>query len=226
MWLSWAVCVVLAIFPLLSSSVRLLSMAGLTNAVCKSLVICGPSGVGKSTLIGRLLASHPSKFGLSVSHTSRKPRVGEVDGVHYHFVSREFMENDIACGEIKYIEHAEVHSNLYGTRSDAVSKVHDEGKVCILDVDRRGVMQIKKSGLLAKYLFVAPKSIDLLEARLRTRGTETEEQITLRLNNAKAELQYGLSNGNFDEVLVNDKLDVAYRSLVDNIRRWFPFLHL
>lgn len=202
------------------------SVSQMNKAVCKSLVICGPSGVGKSTLIGKLLADYPTKLALSVSHTSRSPREGEIDGVHYHFVTKEFLEDDIANGKIKYIEHAAVHSNIYGTRSDSVAKIHEQGKLCILDVDRRGVMQIKSSGLSAKYLFMAPPSMNALEKRLRGRKTESEEQIALRLANAKLEMEYGLTKGNFDAVLVNDNPDQAYQSLLSTMRAWFPFLTL
>ncbi|KAJ1434715.1 P-loop containing nucleoside triphosphate hydrolase protein [Ochromonadaceae sp. CCMP2298] len=135
--------------------------------ICKSLVICGPSGVGKGTLIGKLLAQYPAKFGLSVSHTSRLPRPGEVDGEHYHFVEVGAIRRDIEAGPFKYLEHATVHANLYGTREDDVERVHAAGKVCVLDVDSNGVRQIKSISYPAKMVFIAPPSIDELEARLR-----------------------------------------------------------
>lgn len=206
-----------------SSAVRLFTSRSMymKKALCRSLVICGPSGVGKGTLIGKLLASYPDKVGLSVSHTSRKPREGEIDGVHYNFVDKEFILQDIKTGPIKFIEHAEVHSNIYGTRGDAVEKVHDDGKLCILDVDRKGVQQIKLSHLPAKYVFITPDSLAGLESRLRARGTETEEQIQLRLKNAIAEMEYGES-GEFDEVLVNENLEQTYNTLVSHMRVWFP----
>lgn len=193
----------------------------MSSAICRSLVICGPSGVGKGTLIGKLLASYPNKVGLSVSHTSRKPREGEVDGVHYNFVDKDFILQDIKSGPIKFIEYAEVHSNIYGTREDAVQKVHNDGKLCILDVDKKGVQQIKLSHLPAKFVFIAPESLTHLENRLRSRGTETEEQIQIRLRNAIAEIEYG-NSGEFDEVLVNDELEVTYNTLLTHMRTWFP----
>ena len=196
------------------------------SSLCKSLVICGPSGVGKSTLVGRLLKEFPNKFGLSVSHTSRKPRSGELDGVHYHFISKDDILKDIKTGAHPYIEHAEVHANIYGTRSDSVDKVHQDGKICLIDIDRRGVMQVKKSGLSAKYLFIAPLSMEVLADRLKGRGTETEEQLALRLHNAKEEIDYGLATGNFDAIVTNDELDKAYNDLLGHARNWFPFLHI
>lgn len=196
------------------------------NKLVKTLVVTGPSGVGKGTLIGKLLTDYPTKFGKSVSRTSRKPREGEIDGVHYHFVDKDFLLNDINHGKYKYIEHAEVHSNIYGTRSDEVTKVHAANKICVLDVDCQGAKSIKNSGIPAKYLFVSPKSMEQLEARLRGRKSETEEQIALRLRNAKGEMEYGLKEGNFDAVLVNDDLEVAYRDLLTLLRVWFPFAKL
>jgi len=198
----------------------------MSSKAIRSLVICGPSGVGKGTLINRLLKNYPNKMGLSVSHTSRKPREGEIDGVHYHFVDKKSIQEDIQSGKIPYIEHAEVHAHIYGTREDAVAKVHDEGKLCILDVDKNGVKSIKLHGLPAKFVFITPKSPQVLEARLRSRGTETEEQIQLRLKNAQSEMEYGLAKGNFDLVLVNEDLEVAYGTLVAQLRSWFPLFNL
>ena len=215
----------LGILSCITSSLHLSNPMS-SKAICRTLVICGPSGVGKGTLIGKLLSNYPTKMGLSVSHTSRKPRDGEVHGVHYHFVDKDFIVKDIATGKVQYIEHAEVHSNIYGTREDAVTTVHRDGKLCILDVDRNGVKQIKKHSLPAKFVFIAPKSYEVLEARLRSRGTETEDQIKLRLKNARAEMDYGLAKDNFDLVLVNENLDEAYNNLVKQLRSWFPLFNL
>ena len=211
------ILVTVALFSTVCAT-RLLSMR---TSLCKSLVICGPSGVGKGTLINKLLTDHPSKFGLSVSHTTRKPRLGEEHGVHYHFVEKEFMLKDIKSGRYKYIEHAEVHNNLYGTREDDVSAIHEAGKICILDVDSKGVKQIKSCSFPAKYVFITPSSMAALEFRLRARGTEEESQIQVRLNNAKAEIEYGTADGNFDAVLVNETLEETYSTLVQHIQKWF-----
>ena len=97
------------------------------------VVVAGPSGVGKGTIVKRLMDKYPSLFGFSVSHTTRAPRPGEEDGVHYNFVEKSAMEAAIANGE--FIEHAAVHTNFYGTSIAAVDKVKSEGKVCILDID-------------------------------------------------------------------------------------------
>lgn len=206
----------------LSSAKSFHYFAPMASKAIRSLVICGPSGVGKGTLINKLLSNYPNKMGLSVSHTTRKPRHGEVNGIHYHFSDKDFVLQDIKSGKVPYIEHAEVHANIYGTREDAVTKVHDEGKLCLLDVDKNGVKQIKMHGLPARFVFVAPRSVEVLENRLRSRGTETEEQIQLRLKNALSEMEYGLAKDNFDLVLVNENLDDAYGTLVKQLRGWYP----
>ena len=190
----------------------------------RPLVICGPSGVGKGTLIDAILHKKfpASKFGFSVSHTTRAPRPGEIDGVHYHFVSVEQIKQDIADG--KFLEYAQVHGNYYGTSLEAVESVRREGKLCLLDIDVQGVRTIKRDGKLpdALYVFVAPPSVENLEERLRGRGTETEETLKRRLGNARTELEYGRGEGNFDMVLVNDDVDVAVEELADQMRGWYP----
>lgn len=188
----------------------------------KSLVICGPSGVGKGTLINKLLLSYPQQFSLSVSYTSRKPRQHEVDGKHYHFVDKEYLMNDIKHGSIKYVEYAEVHSNIYGTRQDDIDAIHRDNKICILDIDCNGVKQLKNNQFSAIYVFIRPMSISVLENRLRSRNTESESQIQLRLQNARNEINYGDKEGNFDYILVNDQLDDSFMILNDKIKTWFP----
>ncbi len=139
------------------------------------IVIAGPSGVGKGTLVKKLMEKYPACFGFSVSHTTRAPRPGETHGVHYNFVSKDTMLKAIENKE--FIEYAHVHSNIYGTSIAAVDKVIDEGKVCILDIDIQGVESVKKSHLKCKYLFITPPSKTDLEQRLRGRNTETEDKI-------------------------------------------------
>lgn len=134
------------------------------------------------------MAWEETSFGFSVSHTTRDPRPGEVDGQHYHFSSVETMKRDIDAG--LFIETAHVHGNYYGTSRAAVEDVQKEGKICILDIDVQGVQKVKQSSLRPKYLWVEAPNFEVLEQRLRSRGTETEEKIQRRLGNAKAELAY------------------------------------
>ncbi|XP_078430003.1 guanylate kinase 1 isoform X1 [Wolffia australiana] len=176
----------------------------------KPVVVSGPSGVGKGTLISRLMAEFPSTFGFSVSHTTRLPREKEKDGVHYHFTEKITMEKEIGDG--KFLEHASVHGNLYGTSIRAVEAVMDEGKRCILDIDVQGAKSVRASSVDAEFIFICPPSFEELERRLRARGTETEEQIQKRLRNALAELEEGKNAGVFDHLLVNDDFESCYKS--------------
>jgi len=194
---------------------------GLESSI-QSVVICGPSGVGKGTLITKLLQEYPNSIALSVSHTSRKPRPGEINGVHYHFVDKEVLQEDMKTGKYRYLETAEVHGNLYGTREDAVHTIHADHKVCLLDVDTKGVTSLKRLQFPMKSIFIAPPSLASLEARLLTRNTESAEVIALRIHNAQQELEYGRAPNQFDKLLENDELDHTYSELLSTLRDWFP----
>ncbi|KAJ2801884.1 guanylate kinase [Coemansia helicoidea] len=181
----------------------------------RPVVVFGPSGTGKSTLLKRLFAEHPAEFGFSVSNTTRNPRAGEVNGKDYHFVSREqFLE---AVARSEFIEHAEFSGNMYGTTVRAVKDVAEAGKTCILDIDVQGVKSVKDTDLGARFVFVAPPSEEELERRLRSRGTDDEASILKRLQAAKSELEYGNQPGSCDIKIVNDNVDNAYAALADFI---------
>jgi len=210
-------------------SIYLNSVKRLTAAEARPrpapLVICGPSGVGKGKLIERLMGAFPGRFGFCVSHTTRVARPGEVDGKHYNFVDRETMQRETEAGEM-FLEHAEVHGNLYGTAFESVEAVLTSGLICVLDVDVQGARKIKASGKFkdAKFLFIAPPSIEDLKARLEGRGTESEEEISTRILNAEAEIEFGKQEGSFDRTLVNGNLDVAEAELLALARAWYPAL--
>ncbi|OAY43185.1 guanylate kinase 2 [Manihot esculenta] len=184
---------------------------GVGGNVHKPVVISGPSGVGKGTLISMLMKEFPTTFGFSVSHTTRASRGMEKDGVHYHFTERSVMEKEIKDG--KFLEFASVHGNLYGTSIEAVEVVADAGKRCILDIDVQGARSVRASSLEAIFIFICPPSMEELEKRLRARGTEAEEQILKRLRNAEAEMEQGKSSGIFDHILYNDELEECYENL-------------
>ncbi|KAG5583558.1 hypothetical protein H5410_054185 [Solanum commersonii] len=188
---------------------------GVLGNVEKPIVISGPSGVGKGTLISKLMKEFPSMFGFSVSHTTRAPRTKEQNGIHYHFTDRNVMESEIKDG--KFLEFASVHGNLYGTSVEAVEVVADAGKRCILDIDVQGARSVRACALEAIFIFISPPSFEELEKRLRARATETEEQIQNRLLNARAELEQGKSSGLFDHILVNDDLETCYEKLKNTL---------
>lgn len=193
----------------------------------RPIIIAGPSGVGKGTLIKQLMTEYPTKFGFSVSHTTRAPRVGEIDGVHYHFTNRETMLQDIQKG--LFIEHAQVHTNLYGTSFQAVRDVLATQKACILDIDIQGAKQVKASQILDPLIiFILCPSFEELEKRLRGRGTESEESIRIRMENAKKESEFAQQNEDnlFDEFIVNDDFNAAFAQLKQVINKHVPALNL
>ncbi|XP_061835367.1 guanylate kinase-like [Nerophis lumbriciformis] len=179
----------------------------------RPVVLSGPSGTGKSTLLKKLMKEYSSIFGFSVSHTTRNPRPGEVNGKDYHYVTREAMQAAINKGD--FIENAEFSGNLYGTSKAAVQDVKDRNLICILDIDMQGVRNIKSTDLNPIYISIQPPSLDILETRLRGRKTDSEENLQKRLNAAKAEIEFSKEAGVFDLVIVNDNLDDAYEQLRD-----------
>eukprot|EP00095_Tigriopus_kingsejongensis_P010962 maker-scaffold129_size324999-snap-gene-2.24 protein:Tk10962 transcript:maker-scaffold129_size324999-snap-gene-2.24-mRNA-1 annotation:"guanylate kinase-like" len=186
----------------------------------RPVVLCGPSGSGKSTLMTKLMGEFPEKFGFSVSHTTRDPRPGEVDGVHYNFSTHSEMENMVADGD--FLETAEFSGNLYGTSKEAVRKVLESGQICLLDIEIQGVESVKKSTLNPKYVFIKPPSLAILEERLRDRGTESESAIAKRLAKAAQEIEYGETLDNFDAVIVNTDVNEAYEELKSFLDQSLP----
>lgn len=171
------------------------------------LIVCGPSGVGKSSLCDRLRAEHP-RLKLSVSCTTRAPRGRERDGVAYHFLSDEDFVARIERGE--FAEHAHVHGNRYGTLRSSVEAVLGAGEDMLFDIDYQGAAQLKEAFEQARSVLLIPPSMRELEARLRDRGTDAEEVIERRLKAARAELSHFEA---FDFAVVNDDIEAAYQRL-------------
>ncbi|KIJ20762.1 hypothetical protein PAXINDRAFT_66805 [Paxillus involutus ATCC 200175] len=182
----------------------------MSHLINRPLVVFGPSGVGKGTLLKRLFAEFPDKFGFSVSHTTRAPRPGETDGKEYHFVTREKFTTLLSEGA--FIEHAQFSGNYYGTSIQAIRAVRSTGRRCVLDIDSQGVRQVKKTDLDPIYLFISPPDMTTLRRRLRGRGTDSEQAIQRRLSIALSEIQYAREPGAYDYVIVNDDLEKAYAS--------------
>lgn len=158
----------------------------------------------------KLFAEFPDKFGFSVSNTTRGPRPGEVDGKDYHFTSVPDFQKLIE--QKKFIEWAQFSGNYYGTSIQAVQDVAKLGRTCILDIDMQGVISVKATDLNARFLFLAPPSIEALRSRLEGRGTETPESLEKRISAAAAEMAYA-ETGAHDKVIINDDLDKAYKEL-------------
>ncbi|MFW2367496.1 MAG: guanylate kinase [Desulforhopalus sp.] len=174
----------------------------------KLFVISAPSGAGKSTILRRIMAD-VAGVAFSISHTTRKPRPGERDGVEYNFVSREQFLAMIDDGQ--FIEYAEVHGNLYGTSGAAIEQQLRQGLDVILDIDVQGAEILRNLGQPeATFIFIAPPGLGELESRLRGRGTESEEVIRVRLKNAQAEMR---AAAGYDYLIINDVLDEAEKVL-------------
>ena len=165
-------------------------------------VISGPSGTGKGTICKELLNRKPLQ--LSVSMTTRQPRTGEINGVHYYFVTKEEFQEKIANGGL--LEHAEVYGNYYGTPRAMVEEKLQQGHNVILEIEMKGAAQVRQSYPEAITIFVLPPSLEELRKRIRGRGTETEEAIRLRMSKTLEELQELV---HYDYYVINDILEDA-----------------
>lgn len=172
-----------------------------------ALVICAPSGTGKTTLIKRLVAES-SRFAYSISYTTRPPRPGEIDGKDYHFLTREQFIQKRDTGY--FAEWANVHSNFYGTPLVATQQLLASGKDMVFDIDVQGASQLRRTVPGARLIFILPPSHEELEKRLRGRQTETEESIQKRLSNAHDELAQAHW---FNTWIVNENLETAWQQL-------------
>jgi len=173
------------------------------------LLLSGPSGCGKSSLLKAVYANLDNYY-FSISTTTRKPRLGEQDGVDYYFVSKEAFVKDI--DDDNFLEWAEVHGNYYGTSLKPIHKALDEAKLVIFDIDVQGFEQvIEKLKAITTTVFITTPTIDELEKRLYTRNTDSKDVIEKRISNAKIEIDY---IDKYDYFIVNDDLEIASKQLV------------
>jgi guanylate kinase len=171
------------------------------------VVITGPSGVGKGTLIRALRERHP-RLALSVSATTRPPRPGEHEGIDYHFLTPDEFEARVAAEE--FAEHARYSGHRYGTLRSEVDRSVEAGRPVVLELEVQGARQIRAAMPDAVAVFIAPPSRDALRERLSARGTDTTEQVRLRLETADAELA---AQPEFAHVVINDDLGRAIEEL-------------
>ena len=197
----------------------------------KPCVVCGPSGVGKETLLNQIKKLFPNTFGVSVSHTTRNPRCGEVDGVNYHYITREEFKAGI--DNKKFIEHVEYADNYYGTSITAIQDVQHQNLICILEIHVLSAKFIKDRQLVpANYLFIScddnssiNTKLDTLRQRLIKRNTEKPEQIQKRLKAAEQEFKFLDDNQQFfDCVIYNDNLEESTKKLIKQFKQWYPWI--
>ena len=176
------------------------------------LVISGPSGAGKGTLVSKLLEKDPT-FCFSVSVTTRGRRENEIEDVHYHFISEE--EYDKLLAEDAFIEHASVHGHRYGTLKSEVYDRMERGQNVLLDIDPQGAREVMSKEKDCVSVFILPPSYHDLKVRLHTRNTENEEEIQRRLNNARGEIA---QMDRYRYLIVNDNLELAFEQLTAIVR--------
>jgi guanylate kinase len=177
-------------------------------ATGKLVVVTGPSGVGKGTLLRKLLERYPDRLTFSISATTRSPRSGEEHGREYWFWARTEFEAKIAEGG--FLEWAEYAGNLYGTPRQPIEQAIAKGQITILEIELKGARQVAQSFPSARRIFIAPPSMAVLEARLRDRSTDSEAQIAKRLSHAQLEIA---AADEFDLTITNDDLEIALQSL-------------
>ncbi len=173
------------------------------------LIISGPSGCGKSTLLKEVYKDIDDYY-FSISTTTRAPRIGEINGVDYFFVTKDEFEKDIENGD--FLEYAKVHDNYYGTSLKPINKALQESKLVIFDIDVQG-HEIVRSKLdsITTSVFITTPSLEVLETRLNSRNTDSIEIIEKRIKNAKGEVEYFQD---YDYLIINDDLQTAAKQLV------------
>lgn len=174
-------------------------------------VVSGPSGAGKGTLLSQVIERIPDAW-VSVSATTRSPRPGEIEGVHYFFLDTDHFKSLVE--QDGFLEWAQVHDNYYGTLKKSVIDHMNAGDQVILEIDVQGALQVRKALPEAHLVFIEPPSLEELERRLRQRGTETEDVISSRMKTAEVELAQKME---YDVQVVNDDLERAVDELVEVI---------
>jgi guanylate kinase len=170
-------------------------------------IVSAPSGAGKSSLLNAL-RERVNKLVVSVSHTTRQPRPGEQDGVHYHFTPVEMFRQQVADGN--FLEYAQVFDNYYGTSRLSVDALREAGKDVILEIDWQGAQQVRERAEAVTSIFILPPSIEALSHRLHGRGQDSEETIQRRMRDAQSEMSH---YPEYDYLIINDDFDTALAEL-------------
>lgn len=178
----------------------------LSNQEGLCFILSAPAGAGKTTLV-QLLVHEFSNIKVSVSYTTRSPRPNEIDGKDYHFITKAAFEQKMAAGD--FLEYVTLYGNYYGTSLEWIAQQRKQGYNIILVIDTQGALKLKGQ-LDAIYVFVSPPSMEILEERLRWRGTETEKALEARITWAKQEME---AISHYDYLIVNDDLQTAYQIL-------------
>jgi guanylate kinase len=178
-------------------------------------ILSAPSGAGKSTLCRAVLDHFPDVL-YSISYTTRQPRRGEQDEVHYHFIAKDEFKKGIE--QERWAEWARVHDNYYGTSADLLDRGLADGQDILLDIDVQGMRQILNRCPAAITIFIMPPSLEILRSRLETRGTDSAEVIAVRLKNAQKEMA---QKDRYHHVIINDQLTDSIAELIGIIEKYY-----
>lgn len=185
------------------------------------LALVGPSGSGKTTLVSFLLSKFSQSFEFSISSTTRAKRPNEVNGKAYNFLTHEEFMTQVQNNE--FVEWAEVHGNLYGTTRSAIKQIQNYNKICLLDIDVQGVLNLYKSEIIFNRICIIPKDEESIKKRLMKRGTESPEALKIRLDNMNEEIRVMKQNPEvFCNYVINDSLKDTKDKLLEYVKKMYP----
>lgn len=176
-----------------------------------------------ASVCNKLIELFPQYFEYPIKHTSRVPRQGEENGVHFHFVQKSDIES--AINRREFIEYSAFQNSLYGTSVNSIDDVRRAGKICLLDLDYKSVQMVKDSMLVVKFVFLTPPSIEQLSIRLKELNQETTTKISGRIQTAAGELDAVRSDAHIDKVIINDNIDQCVNRLIYCLDGWYPELN-